>query len=83
MKCQIAFKSLVASPNFVERAVQTHAIGARLKEVCHLNRNLLSLTTVIRELRSCRQSFVVAYVANGMPSRGLVFAVMSIDRHDI
>jgi len=35
-----------------ERAAQTHAIGARLKEGCHINRSLLTLTTVIRKLRS-------------------------------
>jgi centromeric protein E len=34
-----------------ERAAQTHAIGARLKEGCHINRSLLTLTTVIRKLR--------------------------------
>jgi hypothetical protein len=35
-----------------ERAAQTNAIGARLKEGCHINRSLLTLTTVIRKLRS-------------------------------
>jgi hypothetical protein len=35
-----------------ERAAQTHAIGARLKEGGHINRSLLTLTTVIRKLRS-------------------------------
>jgi hypothetical protein len=44
------------SQNFVdlagsERAAQTHAIGARLKEGCHINRSLLTLTKVIRKLR--------------------------------
>lgn len=44
------------SQNFVdlagsERAAQTHAVGARLKEGCHINRSLLTLTTVIRKLR--------------------------------
>jgi hypothetical protein len=34
-----------------ERAAQTHAIGARLKEGCHINRTLLTLTKVIRKLR--------------------------------
>lgn len=47
---------LFCSQNFVdlagsERAAQTHAIGARLKEGCHINRSLLTLTTVIRKLR--------------------------------
>jgi centromeric protein E len=49
-------KSFVANLNFVdlagsERAAQTHAVGARLKEGCHINRSLLTLTTVIRKLR--------------------------------
>jgi hypothetical protein len=44
------------SQNFVdlagsERAAQTHAIGVRLKEGCHINRSLLTLTKVIRKLR--------------------------------
>lgn len=50
-------KSYVASLNFVdlagsERASQTHADGLRLKEGSHINRSLLTLTTVIRKL-SC------------------------------
>ncbi|KAM0825213.1 hypothetical protein ACQ4PT_069701 [Festuca glaucescens] len=50
-------KSFVANLNFVdlagsERAAQTNAIGARLKEGCHINRSLLTLTTVIRKLSS-------------------------------
>ncbi|CAM0876335.1 unnamed protein product [Alopecurus aequalis] len=50
-------KSFVASLNFVdlagsERAAQTQAIGARLKEGCHINRSLLTLTKVIRKLSS-------------------------------
>eukprot|EP01018_Ginkgo_biloba_P037049 Gb_39636 [translate_table: standard] len=49
-------KSLLASLNFVdlagsERASQTNAEGARLKEGCHINRSLLTLSTVIRKLR--------------------------------
>ncbi|KAL5995781.1 hypothetical protein ACLOJK_025851 [Asimina triloba] len=48
-------ESFVASLNFVdlagsERASLTHAVGARLKEGCHINRSLLTLTTVIRKL---------------------------------
>lgn len=48
-------KSFVASLNFVdlagsERASQTHAEGVRLKEGCHINRSLLTLTNVIRKL---------------------------------
>ncbi|KAI5068317.1 hypothetical protein GOP47_0016662 [Adiantum capillus-veneris] len=47
--------SLVASLNFVdlagsERASQTLSEGARLKEGCHINRSLLTLTTIIRKL---------------------------------
>jgi centromeric protein E len=34
-----------------ERVAQTHAIGARLKEGCHINLSLLTLTKVIRKLR--------------------------------
>ncbi|KAH7387426.1 hypothetical protein KP509_16G022400 [Ceratopteris richardii] len=48
-------KSLVATLNLVdlagsERASQTHSEGARLKEGCHINRSLLTLTTIIRKL---------------------------------
>eukprot|EP00250_Pteridium_aquilinum_P012030 c20465_g1_i1 orf=254-3265(+) len=48
-------KSLVASLNLVdlagsERASQTHSEGTRLKEGCHINRSLLTLTTIIRKL---------------------------------
>lgn len=35
-----------------ERAAQTHADGTRLKEGCHINLSLMTLTTVIRKLRS-------------------------------
>lgn len=35
-----------------ERASQTNADGTRLKEGSHINRSLLTLTTVIRKLRS-------------------------------
>lgn len=35
-----------------ERASQTNVDGTRLKEGCHINRSLLTLTTVIRKLRS-------------------------------
>lgn len=34
-----------------ERVSQTHTEGTRLKEGCHINRSLLTLTTVIRKLR--------------------------------
>ncbi|KAL4395639.1 hypothetical protein AHAS_Ahas01G0012000 [Arachis hypogaea] len=47
--------SLAASVNFIdlagsERASQTHAAGARLKEGSHINRSLLTLGTCIRKL---------------------------------
>ena len=35
-----------------ERASQTNADGARLREGCHINLSLMTLTTVIRKLRS-------------------------------
>ena len=35
-----------------ERASQTHTDGARLREGCHINLSLMTLTTVIRKLRS-------------------------------
>ncbi|KAM0881256.1 hypothetical protein ACQ4PT_033051 [Festuca glaucescens] len=59
-------KSFVASLNFVdlagsERAAQTHAIGARLKEGCHINRSLLTLTKVIRKLSSEKRSGHIPY----------------------
>lgn len=41
-----------------ERASQTHADGARLKEGCHINLSLMTLTTVIRKLRS---EYILAY----------------------
>nr|AMS24225.1 kinesin 7-IId protein [Marsilea vestita] len=48
-------KSLVANLNLVdlagsERASQTHSEGTRLKEGCHINRSLLTLTNIIRKL---------------------------------
>ncbi|XP_039144180.1 kinesin-like protein KIN-7A [Dioscorea cayenensis subsp. rotundata] len=59
-------KSYVASLNFVdlagsERASQTHADGARLKEGCHINRSLLTLTTVIRKLSAGKKSGHIPY----------------------
>ncbi|XP_076937984.1 kinesin-like protein KIN-7E [Bidens hawaiensis] len=46
---------LTASVNFVdlagsERAAQALSVGQRLKEGCHINRSLLTLSTVIRKL---------------------------------
>uniref|UniRef100_A0ACD6AF60 Uncharacterized protein n=1 Tax=Avena sativa TaxID=4498 RepID=A0ACD6AF60_AVESA len=59
-------KSFVASLNFVdlagsERVAQTHAIGARLKEGCHINLSLLTLTKVIRKLSSEKRSGHIPY----------------------
>ncbi|XP_072992493.1 kinesin-like protein KIN-7A [Typha latifolia] len=59
-------KSFVASLNFVdlagsERAAQTHANGTRLKEGCHINRSLLTLTTVIRKLSIGKRSGHIPY----------------------
>lgn len=46
----------MALQNFVdlagsERASQANSVGQRLKEGCHINRSLLTLSTVIRKLR--------------------------------
>uniref|UniRef100_A0A6V7QU12 Kinesin-like protein n=1 Tax=Ananas comosus var. bracteatus TaxID=296719 RepID=A0A6V7QU12_ANACO len=59
-------KSFVASLNFVdlagsERAAQTNANGTRLKEGCHINRSLLTLTTVIRKLSIGKRSGHIPY----------------------
>ncbi|KAH9318766.1 hypothetical protein KI387_020535 [Taxus chinensis] len=59
-------KSLVANLNFVdlagsERASQTNAEGARLKEGCHINRSLLTLSTVIRKLSGGKRSGHIPY----------------------
>ncbi|KAM0838239.1 hypothetical protein ACQ4PT_061105 [Festuca glaucescens] len=59
-------KSFVATLNFVdlagsERVAQTHAIGARLKEGCHINLSLLTLTKVIRKLSSEKRSGHIPY----------------------
>ncbi|CAN1289941.1 Kinesin-like protein NACK2 [Linum perenne] len=44
-----------------ERASQTNADGTRLKEGSHINRSLLTLTTVIRKLSGGRRSGHVPY----------------------
>lgn len=59
-------KSLMASLNFVdlagsERASQTNAEGARLKEGCHINRSLLTLSTVIRKLSGGKRNGHIPY----------------------
>ncbi|KAK2381663.1 ATP binding microtubule motor family protein [Trifolium repens] len=51
--------TLSASVNFVdlagsERASQVSSAGVRLKEGCHINRSLLTLSTVIRKLSNCK-----------------------------
>lgn len=55
--------SLAASVNFVdlagsERASQALSSGARLKEGCHINRSLLTLSTVVRKLSKGRQGHI-------------------------
>ncbi|WVZ14830.1 hypothetical protein V8G54_012396 [Vigna mungo] len=59
-------KSFVATLNFVdlagsERASQTHADGTRLKEGCHINLSLMTLTTVIRKLSVGKRSGHIPY----------------------
>lgn len=59
-------KSLLASLSLVdlagsERASQTNADGARLKEGSHINRSLLTLTTVIRKLSGGKKSGHIPY----------------------
>ncbi|KAM1105976.1 hypothetical protein ACFX13_002933 [Malus domestica] len=55
--------TLAASVNFVdlagsERAAQALSAGMRLKEGCHINRSLLTLSTVIRKLSKGRNGHV-------------------------
>ncbi|KAH6789406.1 ATP binding microtubule motor family protein [Perilla frutescens var. frutescens] len=55
--------TLAASVNFVdlagsERASQSLSVGQRLKEGCHINRSLLTLSTVIRKLSKGRHGHV-------------------------
>jgi centromeric protein E len=59
-------QSFMATLNLVdlagsERAFQTNADGLRLKEGSHINRSLLTLTTVIRKLSSGRKRDHVPY----------------------
>lgn len=59
-------KSFVATLNFVdlagsERAAQTHADGTRLREGCHINLSLMTLTTVIRKLSVGKRSGHIPY----------------------
>ncbi|GAA0170389.1 hypothetical protein LIER_40948 [Lithospermum erythrorhizon] len=59
-------KSFIASLNLVdlagsERTSQTNADGTRLKEGSHINRSLLTLTTVIRKLSGGRKNGHIPY----------------------
>ncbi|KAK4280762.1 hypothetical protein QN277_012340 [Acacia crassicarpa] len=59
-------RSFVATLNFVdlagsERAAQTHADGTRLREGCHINLSLMTLTTVIRKLGVGKRSGHIPY----------------------
>ncbi|XP_038876532.1 kinesin-like protein NACK2 [Benincasa hispida] len=59
-------KSFIASLNLVdlagsERVSQTSADGTRLKEGSHINRSLLTLTTVIRKLSGGRRGGHIPY----------------------
>ncbi|KAJ4708699.1 Kinesin-like protein [Melia azedarach] len=59
-------QSLLASLNLVdlagsERASQTNADGIRLKEGSHINRSLLTLTTVIRKLSGGKSTGHIPY----------------------
>ncbi|XP_048334453.2 kinesin-like protein NACK2 [Ziziphus jujuba] len=59
-------KSFIANLNLVdlagsERASQTNADGTRLKEGSHINRSLLTLTTVIRKLSGGKRSGHIPY----------------------
>ncbi|KAG6389040.1 hypothetical protein SASPL_150499 [Salvia splendens] len=59
-------KSFLASLNLVdlagsERATQANTHGTRLKEGSHINRSLLTLTTVIRKLSSGKRSGHIPY----------------------
>ncbi|XP_010537463.1 PREDICTED: kinesin-like protein KIN-7A isoform X2 [Tarenaya hassleriana] len=59
-------RSYVASLNFVdlagsERASQTQADGTRLREGCHINLSLMTLTTVIRKLSVGKRSGHIPY----------------------
>ncbi|PIM97646.1 Kinesin-like protein [Handroanthus impetiginosus] len=59
-------RSYVASLNFVdlagsERASQTNADGVRLREGCHINLSLMTLTTVIRKLSVGKRSGHIPY----------------------
>ncbi|KAK1307667.1 Kinesin-like protein NACK1 [Acorus calamus] len=59
-------KSLIATLNFVdlagsERTSQTNVYSRRLKEGCHINLSLLTLTTVIRKLSARKRSGHIPY----------------------
>ncbi|XP_039038163.1 kinesin-like protein KIN-7E isoform X2 [Hibiscus syriacus] len=55
--------TLAASVNFIdlagsERASQALSTGTRLKEGCHINRSLLTLSTIVRKLSKGRQGHI-------------------------
>ncbi|CAH8381373.1 unnamed protein product [Eruca vesicaria subsp. sativa] len=59
-------RSYMASLNFVdlagsERASQSQADGTRLREGCHINLSLMTLTTVIRKLSGGKKSGHIPY----------------------
>ncbi|KAK4479000.1 hypothetical protein RD792_014509 [Penstemon davidsonii] len=59
-------KSFLANLNLVdlagsERSTQTNTVGIRLKEGSHINRSLLTLTTVIRKLSDGKRSGHIPY----------------------
>ncbi|XP_061373809.1 kinesin-like protein NACK1 [Gastrolobium bilobum] len=59
-------RSLVATLNFVdlagsERTAQTQADGTRLREGCHINLSLMTLTTVIRKLSVGKRNGHIPY----------------------
>jgi hypothetical protein len=59
MYCPLSFSFILSGQNFVdlagsERASQTQSAGVRLKEGSHINRSLLTLGKVIRQLRSVK-----------------------------
>uniref|UniRef100_A0A7N0UWQ1 Kinesin-like protein n=1 Tax=Kalanchoe fedtschenkoi TaxID=63787 RepID=A0A7N0UWQ1_KALFE len=59
-------KSFIASLNLVdlagsERASQTNVVGTRLVEGSHINRSLLTLTTVIRKLSAGKRNSHIPY----------------------
>ncbi|GFP82130.1 kinesin-like protein nack2 [Phtheirospermum japonicum] len=74
-------KSFLASLNLVdlagsERATQSNADGTRLKEGSHINRSLLTLTTVIRKLRDSKLTRILQTSLGGN-ARTAIICTMS------